>query len=580
MKTMKRRLALTAAMAALALSPSFAADAKTVGYMGIGDVKATLTEAGNLAGQFDPSVNGDSLKAMVGMMLGDAALSGLDKEAGVVVFLTADESPVVFLEVNEAKAKIYAETLKKQMMNPEIVDGMLMISLNPKANVEACKACAPAAKEYLSKPGTAKLDIHINLDETHAKYSEKLSKFAEQMAQDAAKSDEEKGALVGKLMIGGAAFVEGFWNQQKTMDIGVALVGDKLELNFLNELKADSELAKVMKTDATLNPEMIKSLPAENMVMRSVSISNPKEMEFFLGELIKACKAAKYDDPKLFAKLQETAKTYAEAFGEGNVATAQSMPKLNGTDAIGAMYALADAKDPAKALGWFEKETAGLNELVANLTKDTSFTVSMKYDKNAGDAAGAKFDKFTLTAKMPETDKPVEISAKMAAGDKKLMVTSQEADMAKLVELAKTPGNAPAIDAPKLPEGFKAVYVGEYDAMSTIKAGMEDAMNKAKADEKAVLEKLKSPDLNGKITFAAGVKDNVTAAKVDIQLKPFIALGKIIKEESEKEMAKRAAEAAAEAAKETSGSEDMKMPANMEDMKMPANLEDKADDKK
>ena len=93
----------------------------------------------------------------------------------------------------------------------------------------------------------------------------------------------------------------------------------------------------------------------------------------------------------------------------------------------------------------------------------------------------------------------------------------------------------------------------------------------AKADEKAILEKLKSPDLNGKITFAAGVKDNVTAAKVDIRLKPFITLGKILKEESEKEMAKRAAEAAAEAAKETSGSEDMKMPAN---------LEDKADDKK
>ena len=559
MNTIRRRLALTALAVAFAVSPSFSAEAKPYGYIGVSDVTATISAVGTLAGKVDPGMSGDSLKAMAGMMLGDASLSGFDKGAGAALFMV-DEKLFLFMEINKAKAPMYTEIFKKKKIPVEIVDGMLMAVAkgNGTGDLELGKGCADAAKKYLSEAGSAKLNVHFDMEQAYPKINKTLTSFMEK---------KDTLSLAGPMqlpmapMVAGASFLNSMLKQFKTVDLNLSIKDENLEFEVATQFKADSEMGKVVKAydSGELKPQMLKRLPYKDGVyMRLVTLNNPAKQEMLIRELAKACKTAQLGNPSMFTKVEDLARR-SGAYVGSCTAMSQSLPTNMDLLPIGEMYLIQDVKDPDNYRKVCEDGVASVNEFFKVLEQVSSMTITLKFEKNAGKVGGMEFDRLTFEIAAPMLPKKVEFSMKYAiTADNQMLMAGGEGDLSKLVDLSKTPGNAPPINCPKLDEGYRPVMQLEYNWGELMKMAMkqsEQTMNSGQMKNssehlKLMQTMLASPGFSGKVTGSVGVKDFNSQLKLDIPLKPFLDMAKAARDEAMKQQA--AMKAASEASATTS----------------------------
>lgn len=534
----KRRLALTATLAGWIVSPACAQEPSFLGYAGIPNIKQTLSAVGNVANQFDPGINSDTVKVLAGVQLNDASLSGFGDKSGIIAYCLSDGKFAVFMEIAEGKTTQYATYFKKQRLGADVIDGMVLVcNSKDEATMNKAKALAPKAKEYLTKDETEpRIEFHVNsMAWSDAFGLAGLETIRKQM-DHSGKTQTDKTIAVSLLTT--------LLKQINAINASLSLNQNTLALNWNMTPVAGTAAAMAMaKQTETVNFDLLKKLPKENIISRSVVSVQAETLAPLADDFSRALGTS-----DSLASLNEFTKLYGEAFTGRSAAVGIFNQK--GTDEEFKVYEL---KDPAKvrpALRTFCDLKNPFEKTPAMEGKQQSI-----FTPDAGNVEGLSYD--SIAALSPNDDNKGTTSTYVVVNN--CLLAAFDCDLKKLIEIKDTPTAAVTpISLQPAPDGT-LIYAAEWDMVNLgksltaeVTSSMEDTAEKQSLTTSVDDSVANLPH----VTAYAQVKNGVLSGQVNIPVKSVATLSRVIRTLSETNMLNKTNEKVEIDDRETSEPED------------------------
>ena len=461
----------------------------------VGDLTGFLTQAGTVTAMVQPGMNGETLKAMLGMRLQDDALAGFPAGAGILAAaFPKNQMMLIFAEVAPAQIQAYKDTLTAQSQGVDVASGLLVVSENSDGLAVAKKMAAQAKQMLDKEPPSPTVKVTLRASSLLDQMKEEISGGLEtlQMLQ------LQGGAMN---LVGMHAFLAGA-RQTDTLALELVPSAKGAQINLSVTPKANTSLAVYLAAPVGSPADLIKLLPAKGAV-RGAGAVNPQALEKFMNQIVDtACKDANVtpaDRDTFLSMIKDSTGMGVDAFATDALVPGQSL--MTGSSA-------AHTNNPDQVIAQIERSVQNMKTgSVAKMYEKMGVKMDLQFNKNVRQYKGTQIHQFKmaldtvssggLQGQAPEVASMQQAMQKlmgkvqyeMAVVGNVMVYTMGGESADSLIDAAKAKGNPsakPLVAATVFPGDAKALF--DLDGGKLVQSLMSAVMAAIPGGEEAAKE--------------------------------------------------------------------------------------------
>lgn len=147
----------------------------------VSDLPGFLDEAGQVAAQVSPMINGTMLKMMLGSKVGDPQLTGIAPSNGLAVVMMSETNFFAVLEVAPALADTYTQSLQGLGLLAEMQDDLLVVAMDSEQLAAAKPLASTVQAELLAADRSASLRVAVRASDVVSSYEPMINAGLEKM---------------------------------------------------------------------------------------------------------------------------------------------------------------------------------------------------------------------------------------------------------------------------------------------------------------------------------------------------------------------------------------------------------------
>ncbi len=490
----------------------------------IPNVHGFLDEVGQVAAKVQPAMNGDMLKMMIGMQLGDMNLAGVPANGGLSIVALDPTNIFAVIEVSEAQSSAYLNMAKAKGLQASYTNGAVIVAKEA-AVLETADGKAGAVKSTLLSDNAAVLSVAMQPSRMIERNREAIDGFMEMMPammgmtmmnQPGATLDSTQN--ITKLLQAELAVLLSISEQCSAAEMKLAPKNGSLVLSKTFVPMPGTALADLVNAPAMNeeNKKLHAGILGDGAFKVDFVFANPQALSTFISlETEKAIKAMNLEDADPDAITRMLTKCIDVYSGTGcEVVSFDS-------DTIGVRYVM-EISDEAKALEMLRAMDKDMQPFL-KMYEGLGMPMTMAFKENVREAEGVKIHQFSTTFDV--SSMPAEQKAQMEemgvdhmvydlAITDGLMFYSEEGGIEALIKKVKSGADAPKIAArSSYPSGgfyYLDMDMGEYMAFAA-KSLPDDPSSAAMKQQMGTLFVGTSP-----ITSAGFKKDGMVNWSVTI----------------------------------------------------------------
>lgn len=407
-------LAANAAMAQapkaqISVAPATLEDA--LGTLVVTDVVGLIEQAGAISAQVSPQSGTDSMKAMLGMMLGDPMLQGLPRGASAVAVALPGQRVGLFVQVAPQMMTTWRQSLQAQGYAVGAGGGLLVLTDTPQ-NLSAFIPLAAQVKQHLLTPGAPQVMATILLPkiiETYKPMIEtQLSAFPAMIANMQAMALAQGGApgapgAPGKVQAQAAAqqqakvleaelrVLYSLAQQTNGLRIGLSFPQGSVRVDTMLQPKPGTSLATFINAPTPDVKDVMTLIPAKGALRGVFAVNAKAYSEFVLKEsdvVIKAMGLTGEQVKSVVDFMSSSAEMTADVSAIDLLLPGQ--PLISGSG-------VAICSDGAAAMAMMEGMAEKMQESgIADFYKNMNMEMKIEFVKDVGKHAGVAIHQFRM----------------------------------------------------------------------------------------------------------------------------------------------------------------------------------------
>ncbi len=367
------------------------------------DIHGLVDGAASISSSVSPSMNASMLKVMLGTALGDPGLEGIAPGKGLAVVALDPTNIFAVVEIGEAKASAYQETLEIQGMASEYAGGMLVIAPDESLVAKGQAVAADVKAQLLSKRSPT-LRIAMQPAALLSTYKEDVDGFMELLPTLMGMSLEQEPPAEGIDPLGALKILEAemrvivsMASQCDAMEIVIAPKNGGLQISKTLSATPGSKLAKVLQAPSTrANPKVQAGLLGDSAIAVDGTMDNVDAIADFVESEILALSKDMEIDAAAIKTISDTMKKWIDVYGGGF----SEAIDFGGESFMNIGYVM-EVKDAAKAMqlfGSMEKDMAPLLDLY----KSMGVPMNFEFKSNVREYKGVMISQMKVGVEMPE----------------------------------------------------------------------------------------------------------------------------------------------------------------------------------
>lgn len=446
----------------------------------IPNVHGFMNEVGLVAAKVQPAMNGDMLKMMIGMQLGDMNLAGIPANGGLSIVALDPTNIFAVIEVSEAQSSAYLNMAKAKGLQANYTNGAVVVAKEI-AVLEKASGKAGAVQSTLLSDNGSVLSIAMQPASMIERNREAIDGFMQMMpAMMGMTMMQQPGATlestqsITKILQAELLVLLSISEQCSETEIRLAPNGGSLVLSKTFVPMAGTPLANLVNAPAVKkeNPKLHSGVLGDGTIKMDFLFASPKAFADFVAlegkEVAEAMQLEGVDSVALEKLMAKWVEIYS---GTGcEVITFDE-------DQFSMRYVM-EISDEAKALDALRTMNADMEPFL-KMYEGMGMPMTMAFKENVREADGIKIHQFqtqvdisSMPADQQDAMKEMGIENMMydLAITDGLMFYSEEGGMEALIKKVKSGADAPKISSrTTYPAGgfyYFDMDMGEYMAFA------------------------------------------------------------------------------------------------------------------
>jgi hypothetical protein len=325
----------------------------------VSDLSGFLNEVGGVAAQVSPGMSGDMLKMLLGMQLGDPALSGIPAGKGFSIVALDTTNIFAVIEVSDAQSTTYISTAKAKGLESAYAEGLLVLAGTPDA-VKKGVALKDQVKSSLLSSRSPTLRLALQPSSMIERNQDAVDGFMQVMPalmgqgmMNQPGATLESVANLSKVMEAELRVLISLSKQCETAEVVLAPKNGSLQLSETLVPKAGTALHTLMTAPAIAknNPKLNAGLLGDATILADFYFANSEALAAFIGteteKLIQEMKLEDVDAANVAAVMKKWTSLYsgtgceAISFGaDGNFKVRYVMEVKDEADTLAALRSM------------------------------------------------------------------------------------------------------------------------------------------------------------------------------------------------------------------------------------------------
>ena len=367
----------------------------------VSDLHGFIDGMGKVTSQFSPTMNGETLTALLGVELGDPDLSGIPPGKGLAMVMMDPTNVFVVVEALESQLPTYTAALSDNGMQSRYSQDVLIVAPGEE-QVALGVGLVSAVKETLLSRRTPELKITTRpasiIEENREDIEGLLDVMPEMMNMLQAGTEDTSLEGAMKILQAEIGMLLSIAGQCDTFEISMIPTGTSIQIAETIAARPSSPLAALLNAPAVNQPNSVvrAGLAGDAAIAIEGVMANPDALTAFMcNELEPIMKAFDLDADTL-ASWDEMMKSsmglYAGSFSE---------TLTFGGDSFMNLAYVVEIKDEDAALEYLKKSMSDIAPMLA-LYENLGMPMTMEFKEDAREHSGVKIHQFKVAIDMPD----------------------------------------------------------------------------------------------------------------------------------------------------------------------------------
>jgi len=382
----------------------------------VSDLHGFIDGVGEIAGQSNPMMNGDMIKNMVGMQLGDPGLAGIAPGKGLAIVALDKTNMFAVVEVAEAQSAAYAGMATSQGMQAKYANGLLILGSTP-ALVEKGVAMSGKVQAKLLAKRTPTLRLAAQPSAIMERNKEVVDGFMESMQGMMSMGMQQAPGATTNSVEGTMAILEAELRVLSSLaaqcEVGELVLAPKdggLQISKTVVPKAGTALSKLVNApkNGKADPKIQAGILGDgDMLMMDFVVGNTEALtDFMAAEVENLMGVMDFKDANP-AKWVDLMKKWTVLYAGAGAETFD----FDAEEGMSVNYLMA-VSDEAKALNLFKTMGQDMAPLL-KMYDAMGMPMTMAFKENVREYKGIKIHQFDMSFQME--DMPAEQKKQMEA---------------------------------------------------------------------------------------------------------------------------------------------------------------------
>jgi hypothetical protein len=257
----------------------------------VSDLSGFIDQAGSVAAQVSPEINGNMLKMLLGMQLGDPAMTGIPAGKGFSIVALDPTNIFAVVEVTDTQSAAYVNIVKSKGLEATYVEGALILAQTPEA-VKKGVALKDQVQRSLLSSRSASLNIAIQpsaiIERNQAAIDGFLQMMPALMAQGMMNQPGatlESAANISKVLDAEMLVLLSLSKQCEAVEVVLAPNNGSVQISKIIVPKAGTALNTLLTAPAVAknNPKLTAGLLGDGTILADFYFANSEALGTFIG---------------------------------------------------------------------------------------------------------------------------------------------------------------------------------------------------------------------------------------------------------------------------------------------------------